>query len=179
MIQMGVRPYVPAAGRFLGVDPVEGGNANDYVYPQDPVNSFDLDGREALPFPTWECNSPQQQGCGSTWHQMNYGGKVSLWNLVRDKKIGWKPQLKPAHRNGCPRWVTGTADMIGPHGIFLDLKESLSGNRRRGIAGLVASGYTNVVFNTFKIAGRTGVRIASGASVVGWSATAIAGVCRL
>ena len=48
VIQMGVRPYVPAAGRFLGVDPVEGGNANDYVYPQDPVNSFDLDGRACL-----------------------------------------------------------------------------------------------------------------------------------
>ena len=45
---MGVRPYVPAAGRFLGVDPVEGGNANDYVYPQDPVNSFDLDGRACV-----------------------------------------------------------------------------------------------------------------------------------
>ena len=48
VIQMGVRPYVPAAGRFLGVDPVEGGNANDYVYPQDPVNSFDLDGRACV-----------------------------------------------------------------------------------------------------------------------------------
>ena len=42
---MGARPYAPALGRFLSVDPV-GGSANDYEYAMgDPVNNFDLDGR--------------------------------------------------------------------------------------------------------------------------------------
>ncbi|HEX6970312.1 MAG TPA: polymorphic toxin type 17 domain-containing protein, partial [Micromonosporaceae bacterium] len=46
VILMGVRLYSPALGRFLQVDPVEGGNATAYDYcAGDPVNCTDLDGK--------------------------------------------------------------------------------------------------------------------------------------
>ena len=46
IILMGARPYDPSLGRFLSVDPVEGGCANSYVYVYgDPLNSKDLNGQ--------------------------------------------------------------------------------------------------------------------------------------
>jgi RHS repeat-associated protein len=55
VIEMGVRIYQPVLGRFLAVDPVEGENANDYIYPSDPINAFDLDGLKRPGFDDCSC----------------------------------------------------------------------------------------------------------------------------
>jgi RHS repeat-associated protein len=44
LIEMGARQYSPLLGRFLEIDPVPGGNANDYIYPANPIGMTDLDG---------------------------------------------------------------------------------------------------------------------------------------
>ncbi|BDZ59639.1 hypothetical protein [Barrientosiimonas endolithica] len=52
---MGVRLYNPATGAFTTPDPVYGGNDTAYTYPQDPINSFDLDGKWRKPkWLTWK-----------------------------------------------------------------------------------------------------------------------------
>jgi hypothetical protein len=47
IVEMGACVYLPRLAKFTAPDPVEGGVGDaDYLYPTDPINGFDLDGRD-------------------------------------------------------------------------------------------------------------------------------------
>lgn len=50
LVLMGARLYSSVTGLFTSVDPVPDGNTTAYTYPQDPINSSDLDGRRRISF---------------------------------------------------------------------------------------------------------------------------------
>lgn len=75
IIQMGARPYLADVGRFLSIDPVEGGCANDYAYGSaDPVNSSDLSGKAARP----RCPYSNER---VTVRNLAYGGELEIERL--------------------------------------------------------------------------------------------------
>lgn len=71
IMRMGVRLYDPSLGRFLQVDPVEGGTTtNDYAYVRDPVNQFDLTGEGLFGI---KCKSAD--------------GPLTLWDVSRNGRL--------------------------------------------------------------------------------------------
>jgi RHS repeat-associated protein len=75
VIQMGVRSYVPAIGRFISVDTVQGGSANAYDYSNaDPVNQLDLSGTE-----------PYGNDCAAGFAGCQCKLHVKLWSHKRGR----------------------------------------------------------------------------------------------
>jgi RHS repeat-associated protein len=69
LVRMGVRLYDPGLGRFLGVDPIDGGSANTYDYCNaDPINCRDLTGEFSFSWASvaiWALVTGAIVGCGA------------------------------------------------------------------------------------------------------------------
>lgn len=89
IIQMGARSYVPAIGRFLSPDPIQGGSANQYDYANaNPVMGLDLTGL-----------SPSDSECYAGF----VGCQCKLWaHMAKGSQRGtlWLTTVRKCNRTG-------------------------------------------------------------------------------
>ena len=79
---MGSRLYNPMTGRFLTRDPVPGGSDNAYVYPADPINKLDLNGKWSLWKAVKAVVSEIGQSALKSWISNMVGGAVCTPGLA-------------------------------------------------------------------------------------------------
>jgi RHS repeat-associated protein len=91
-IEMGARQYVPGMGRFLSVDPVEGGSANDYDYCSgDSINCADPLGTEPSVYP----------------------GSTTIRHDFQSRTIGYLIPLRVGQHGTSPEW--GAVHILKEH----------------------------------------------------------------
>lgn len=111
---MGVRVYDPTIGRFLQADSVYAGNSNSYIYPADPINTYDLDGRKVI-------------------KKYNKSGKSCGWTACTFKVTRYKAHNLADALNGASYLWGSASALIGAASIGFGLAAAI-------VAAIVASG---------------------------------------
>jgi RHS repeat-associated protein len=171
VIQMGVRSYVPALGRFLTRDPVFGGSANAYEYGGgDPVNGFDLTGERL-------CTEVHgAQVCGRDAKQLGKQVKAHKRRFQRERRAaarasrGRRTIVLQYNRGGATTsgvrsFLEGAADKV---------IDTVGGGTKRMVNGVMRITLSGPQYEAageaFKFAGKWGPDRAIQAWQCGWAA---------
>ncbi len=132
IIQMGARVYLPTAGRFLQVDPIEGGTANAYVYAGDPINANDYTGKAT-------CSQLIGAICGVLFQ--NVKGQVTPKGPLPSLSVANTASRQASRTRGTGRTAAPQASRVQRASVLGKVGSGIAGGASR-VGGGIAAGAT-------------------------------------